>query len=128
MHGISDEGLHAAATWPEVYAQLVPLLEGRELVAWNAGFDRRALEWSSALHGLTFPEETWHCAMSWGAQIWGEWSEYHGEFRWVSLDEACWSEGVRVEGGRHRAAGDARRLNAVMNAVAQPRIDRFLAS
>lgn len=115
VHGITDAELAAAPTWPEVYVQLVPLMAGRELVAWNAAFDQRVMQRSSTLHGLTLPDLTWHCAMSWGAQIWGEYSEYHDNFRWVSLDEACWSEGVRLDTPRHRAAGDARRLSALMN-------------
>lgn len=119
VHGITDEELSGAPSWPEVYAQLVSLLEGRELVAWNAAFDCRVLRRSSALHGLAFPELTWHCAMTWGAPIWGEYSEYHGDFRWVSLDEACWSEGVCLDARHHRAAGDGCRLSALMNAVAQ---------
>lgn len=81
VHGITDEEVAAAPTWPEVYAQLVPLTVGRELVAWNARFDRRALERSSALHGLIWPEATCHGAISWGAQIWGESPEDHGDFR-----------------------------------------------
>lgn len=116
-HGITDEELAAAPNWPEVYAQLVLLIGTRELVAWNAAFDRRVMRRSSTLHGLTFPEATWHCAMSWGAQIWGESSKDHGDFRWVSLGEACWSAGVRPDTPRHRAAGDGQRLSALMNAV-----------
>lgn len=119
VHGITDEELAGAPTWPEVYAQLVPLIGARELVAWNAGFDRQALARSSALHGLTWPEGTWHCAMEWGAQTWGEYSERRGSFRWVSLDAACRSEGVRVDARHHRAAGDGRRLSALLNAVAR---------
>jgi len=95
----------------------VPLILGRELVAWNAGFDQRALVQSSTLHALTLPKLTWHCAMSWGAQIWGKWSEYHGDFQWVNLVEACAAEGVRVDAKHHRAAGDAQRLSALMNAA-----------
>ncbi|WP_051935619.1 3'-5' exonuclease [Deinococcus sp. YIM 77859] len=115
---MTDEELAAAPTWPEVYAQLVPLIGTQELVAWNAAFDRRVLRRSSTLHGLTFPETTWHCAMMWGAQIWGEYSEYHDNFRWVSLDVACLIEGVRLDARHHRAAGDGQRLSALMNAVA----------
>ncbi|WP_216329569.1 exonuclease domain-containing protein [Deinococcus aestuarii] len=35
VHGMTDEELSTAPTWPEVYARLVPLLHGRELVAWK---------------------------------------------------------------------------------------------
>ncbi|WP_246581042.1 3'-5' exonuclease [Deinococcus aestuarii] len=118
VHGITDEELAAAPSWPEVYAQLVPLILGRELVAWNASFDRRVLRRSSTLHGLTFPELPWHCAMDAGAAIWGEYSEYHDSFRWVGLDVACLLEGVRLDVRHHRAAGDGQRLSALMNAVA----------
>lgn len=118
VHGITDEELSAAPTWPEVYARLVPLIGDRELVAWNAAFDRRVLRRSSTLHGLTFPELPWHCAMDEGAAIWGEYSEYHDSFRWVGLDVACLLEGVRLDVRHHRAAGDGQRLSALMNAVA----------
>lgn len=119
VHGITDEELAAAPSWPEVYVRLVPLIGDRELVAWNAAFDRRVMQRSSTLHGLTWPEAEWRCAMDVGAQIWGEYSEYHGEFRWVSLNEACWSEGIYSDVRHHRAASDGQRLSALINAVAQ---------
>lgn len=119
VHGITDEALAAAPTWPEVYARLVPLIGDRELVAWNAAFDRRVLQRSSTLHSLTFPELPWHCAMDAGAPIWGEYSEYHDSFRWVSLDWACLLEGVRLDVRHHRAAGDGRRLSALMQVLSQ---------
>lgn len=63
------DGELAAPSWPEASAELVPLLEGRELVTWTVALDRQALGRSSVLHGLTFPDATWHGAMSWGAQV-----------------------------------------------------------
>lgn len=87
VHVITNEELAAAPRWPEVYAQLVPLLEGHELVTWNASFDRRVLRRSSSLYGLAFLHLTWHCAMDVDAQISGEHSEDHGDFRWVNLEE-----------------------------------------
>lgn len=119
VHGITDEELSAAPTWPEVYARLVPLIGDRELVAWNAAFDRRVMRRSSSLHGLTFPELPWHCAMDAGVPIWGEYSEDHDSFRWVSLDWACLMEGVHLDARHHRAAGDGQRLSALVNVVAQ---------
>lgn len=119
VHGVTDEELAAAPTWPEVDARLVPLLRGRELVAWSASFDRRVLRRSSSLHDLSWPEVEWRCAMHVGAQIWGEYSEYHSDFHWVSLDAAFRMEGVRLDARHHRAAGDGRRLSVLMNAVAQ---------
>ncbi|WP_194165397.1 3'-5' exonuclease [Deinococcus terrestris] len=41
VQDITGEEL-AAPSWPQVYPQIVPLLRGRELVAWNASFRRLA--------------------------------------------------------------------------------------
>lgn len=87
------------------------------MVAWNAVFDQDALQRSSHLHGLEFPDLDWRCAMSAGAPIWGEWSEYWGSFRYVSLAHACCCEGVEVPRAWHRAAGDAMRVAALLVAV-----------
>lgn len=117
VHGITDAELATVPGWPEVWAALRPHIEEKEVVAWNAGFDRDAMQRSGRLHGLALPELEWRCAMSAGAPIWGEWSEYWGNFRYVSLTDACWREGVQVPGQAHRAAGDAQRVAAPLRRV-----------
>ncbi|WP_328774742.1 3'-5' exonuclease [Deinococcus aquaedulcis] len=117
VHGITDTELATAPGWPEVWAQVRPHIEGKELVAWNAGFDQDAMQRSSRLQGLELPDLDWRCAMSAAAPIWGEWSDYWDGFRYVSLAEACWREGVQVSSPAHRATGDAQRVAALLVAI-----------
>ena len=52
-----------APTWPSVLPALADLADRRTVLAWNASFDARMLEGSSALWGLPHPSWLFVCAM-----------------------------------------------------------------
>lgn len=87
----------SAPYWTEVWPAVSSLIAGRLLVAYNAGFDRRALAAMLARQGLESPERGWRCAMRLVKQA-------TGAPKSLSLAEAC--ERYGVEGGTHRAARD----------------------
>lgn len=95
IHGISDEELATAPALPDVWADLQKALVGRTLLlAYNASFDQAVMERAARHYGLPVLEQEWECIMLWHAQYFGEWSTYHGGYKWQPLD------------GGHRALGD----------------------
>ncbi|MDX1709804.1 MAG: exonuclease domain-containing protein [Rhodovibrionaceae bacterium] len=58
IHGITDEMVADAQSFPEVYAELRELLEGCVLVGHNIAFDQAMLRRECELAGLDWPEPT----------------------------------------------------------------------
>ena len=117
VHGLTRARLRAmgARAWPEVHAELAPLLEGAaSLIAWNAEFDRGMLEQTSERNGLTLPAVPWRCAMNAEANSRGD------DASWITLIEAAERLSVPVPDA-HAALADARTTLACVRALAAPR-------
>nr|WP_244977220.1 3'-5' exonuclease [Deinococcus humi] len=113
IHGLTDADLRDAPAWPEVMELLKPVLQGRLCLAYNAEFDRRACATSNAAHGMynaLSDRQYWLCAMTAYASIGWAWSDRRGEWRWTSLRNACFEQGVAPEADTHRALGGAQAL------------------
>lgn len=63
VHGISLPMLAGAPTWPEVFPVLAERLDRSTVLAWNAPFDKRMLEQTSAVWNLEHPRFLFVCAM-----------------------------------------------------------------
>ena len=116
VHGLTRRALRAAGArrWPEVHNELAAVLRGAAVVlAWNADFDARLLAQTADRHGLTLPGAPWRDLLA-------DYRAHHGEAPTKgrhSLKRAGGREGAHVDGPAHRAAGDCRRVLAVMRAV-----------
>jgi DNA polymerase III subunit epsilon len=117
IHGITSERVADAPSFMEVYNLLCSALRGRAVVVYNADFDTRMLfqtlhlafnvnKVDDPLHLVPresdgertrFGAEAWECAMLQYAAYVGDWSDYHGNYRYQKLP-----------GGDHSALGDAR--------------------
>ena len=96
IHGISDEMVADAPTFPEVYPRIVEALENKRVLIYNSNFDVQILAYCRRLHnleGLRLKKRS-ECIMEWYAQWEGVWSEYYKDYKWHPLD------------GGHRALGD----------------------
>ncbi|WP_019011673.1 3'-5' exonuclease [Deinococcus aquatilis] len=122
VHGLSAADLVDASSWPEVAAQLRPLLVGRRIVAFNADFDCARLKTSDEAHGLA-PQDhppIWRCAMDAYGPLHGDWLDsYHGDWGWASLLAACRHMGTPPEASTHQATGGAQALAQLVRAVAE---------
>jgi DNA polymerase-3 subunit epsilon len=95
IHGITNQMVQRSPVFAEIYSTIQRLVHDRLVVIYNAGYDKRILEQCcrfSVLPNLTFPYD---CAMNFYSQWVGEWSDYHGNYRWQKLP-----------GGDHTALGD----------------------
>lgn len=107
IHGITDEMVAGAPSFAAVYPELVQLITGRFVVAFNAEFDARMVKQSCALYNLAEPEADWRCAMRMYAQYETNWSDYWEDFKFISLADACYGNDIPL-GTTHQAAADAR--------------------
>jgi len=124
IHGITSEMVADAPTFGDVFNALLMAIGGKRCVIYNVDYDRRLLHQSEQLHkyerdpAWTCMEmdgwrhlALWECAMHWYSQWAGDWSSYHGNYRWQSLP-----------GGDHSALGDARACLAVLKRMAETKI------
>lgn len=119
-HGIADDDVRDAPSFSEILPRLTEVLAGRRCLIYNKWFDRGRLRWELTRHhrqaGHGNPAEA---AAEWLDALvledvmepysdWvGEWSEYHGNYRWQPL------------GGPHRALGDCDEVLVVLASMAQ---------
>lgn len=107
--GLSMSCLIDAPTWSQVAPELRHVLAGREVVAFNADFDRRLIEQSCRLFGQVAPSpRLWTCAQALMAPLWQK--------ERVSLERVCRTLGVAP--GGHRAAADTLATIRALRAVA----------
>jgi len=108
VHGITLDMVSSAPPFDVIYEHLVGALDGKQIVAYNVEFDQLVLDRECRRHNLPFPVNRWVCAMEQYAAWYGEWSDYHQDFRWQKLP-----------GGDHSAAGDCRAVLDLMRKMAQ---------
>ncbi len=89
--------LTAAPYWTDIWPRVSELVRDRLLIAYNAGFDRRALAAACDRHQQQTEERGWRCAMQLVKQV-------AGVKKSLALAEACALYGL--PGGTHRAAAD----------------------
>lgn len=120
IHGISDEMVKDAPTWPEIVPKVREILDGQLLIVYNAVYDRKMMHQSGEKSGIEKIEwkeiAQWHCAMQAYAEHYGDWNSYHGNYRWQRLSHAANSEGVTVENA-HDALGDCLMTLGVVKAM-----------
>jgi DNA polymerase III epsilon subunit-like protein len=111
IHHITNERVADAPTFADIAPPLRELLSGETVVIYNSAFDVRMMEQSAAAHGLSYEipifAGEYKDAMEEYSQWCGEWSDYHGDYRWQKLP-----------GGDHSALGDARACLAIIKRMA----------
>lgn len=107
IHGITNEAVKNVLPFPAELLQ--ELLTGRNVIVYNANYDIGMLYNSTRLAGFTQIEwrniASWHCAMETFAEIYGEWDDYHGNYRWQKLVFAAGHYGIPTDGA-HGALAD----------------------
>ena len=98
IHGITDAMVAGAPTFAEVLAKLAEAVGGKRVLVYNLGFDRDRLRHELGLLGVDtarwLSAARWEDCMEPYSDWVGEWSEWHGNYRWQPL------------GGDHGARGD----------------------
>lgn len=120
IHGITDEMVKDAPTWPEVNPQLCSLISGKTIAIYNAEYDLRLLEQTDRIWQVTpkisvIPQIV--CAMHEYAEFYGQKSD-RGGYKWQKLTAAAEQQGVIIEGTPHRALSDCLTTLGVIEAMA----------
>jgi len=128
VHGITPAELNDAPSWEEVAPRLRDALAESDVVVWNADFDRPRLIGTLRRAGLD-PDsvlpgpDRWACAMTHYAALNGQWSEWHGDWKFVSLEDALERQDSQVSQDLwhnlqlHRAGDDAEGTRRVIWAI-----------
>ncbi|WP_022964118.1 3'-5' exonuclease [Halopseudomonas pelagia] len=140
VHGITDDMVANAPSWPEVHDQIWQLIKGRPVLAYGAAFDFGRIDVMAHLYGLESPTvsshtasrialsngTSWMCVMQAYAQLWQEptaCAQSADGWRWKALTEACRAQGIPV-GRAHRALDDCLMTQALVNAMAGEPVTR----
>lgn len=97
IHGITDEMVKDAPKFGDIYPEILRVLTRARVVIYNANFDTGRLWYDCQRCDLPQLEKLFksvECAMLEYAAWYGEYSRFHGSFRWQRLN------------GGHRALGD----------------------
>jgi DNA polymerase III epsilon subunit-like protein len=121
-HGITDEMLKSAPSFPDIWEILLKILSEYELWTYGSAFDRDAIISSAERYGIEVPKKIrnpnrWNCLMETFADYYGMWSAYHNTYKYQELWSAC--QHLEVPGnGYHRAREDALNALGIMKALA----------
>ncbi|WP_200348768.1 exonuclease domain-containing protein [Halochromatium glycolicum] len=98
--GIAPDDVADAPTLDELRRRIIAAVYDALVVIYNApfgaGFLRVELEVSAEVR----------CAMREFAEVFGEWSDWHGSYRWQKLHVAATYIGFDWDGASHRAIND----------------------
>ena len=105
IHHISNDMVKDSPTWDAIYPKLKELIEGKTVIAYNAGYDKPVIKRTGDLYGLPEIKADWDCAMLQYARFNGDWNDYHRSFKWVKLVYAIEHFKLEVKSA-HDATGD----------------------
>lgn len=114
IHGLTLDTLkrEGASDWTQVHQDLMPALRAATtVIVYNAAFDRRLLQQTSARHNLALPDIAWHCAML-------DYKAFHGAGSGYGLQQAFLRECDENHVQEHRALADCQMVLELMQAVA----------
>lgn len=98
VHGLNVDAVKHAPEFPEVWKELLPLLQGKTLIAHNASFDMYVLRDVLQLYSLAVPGFSFWCTMFAAKQ--------HLKMTKYSLPNVCLYYGI-VLNNHHHAKSDA---------------------
>lgn len=119
VHGIGEQMVINAPTFDQVYPDFVQVVSQKRIVVYNAPYDQRLLMQSTRDNDRRWflRNLQWVDVMMPYAQFWGDWSEWHGNYRWQKLTTACNQQDIRVENA-HNALADCRMTLALLKKLA----------
>lgn len=119
VHGITNEMVEKAPTWPLVWTQLRPLLTGKLVVIYNADFDVKMMQQSYTQYRLPWRDSiNAFCLMKLYAQYRGNWDRTRGNYIFTSLDRAGKQCGIDLPNA-HRATADSLLARALLHYLAE---------
>jgi len=111
LTGITNDMVSGQISWPDLRHEVLNIIEGRDVLVYNATFDRHMMHCTDDMWGLPKREyksdvTNWFCVMETYAEYFGAWNEYYGSYRWQKLTDAMDQQKLLVLDA-HRANADA---------------------
>ena len=72
VHGLSLDDTMQAPVFPDVWAQIEPMIEGLPLVAHNKAFDESCLKAVFRVYQMDYPDYDFHCTCIASRKVWPE--------------------------------------------------------
>lgn len=121
VHGLTNERLQHAPSWPQVWPQVQQALQGRLVAIYNAEYDVRLLQQTNARYRLPFdlPDTRFVCIMELYAAYRGV--RQGDAFRRWSLEQAGQALGIPLPNS-HRALDDTLLAKAVLERIAAEKL------
>lgn len=100
IHGITDEIVADAPSFPEVYPRIDAALKDKRILIYNAEFDIKILNYCCHLHNLPILKlkKRSECLMEWAAQWGGDWSYYYKDYKYFPLPSGNHRALLRLHG------------------------------
>jgi DNA polymerase III subunit epsilon len=118
IHGITDEEVQSARTWPAVWPQIRSVLFGRLVVIYNEEFDLRMMQQSHARYRLPWKENfNTVDLLKIYAEFHGEWDSFRRSYRYHSLANAGQHCQISLPNA-HRSTADTLLTRAVLHYIA----------
>ncbi len=112
IHGITDEMVQVAPTWPEVWPGVEEVIRSRYVGVYNSDFDLRLMQQSHRRYGMQ-----WNLPGGRFFDVMKLYSDYTGVQRWVSLETAGRQCGIPLP-NTHRALDDTLLVRALLQYIA----------
>ncbi|MBN3572089.1 3'-5' exonuclease [Vibrio neptunius] len=122
IHGITNEDVATKRTFDAVWNDIKSDLFDKNVLIYNFDYDYRLIEQS--LSDFDYPTDnlrhflSGQCAMLWYAEYFGDWNDYHDNYRWQKLVNACSQQGIDTSDlTAHRALADCEMTRRLIHAV-----------
>lgn len=93
IHGITNEQVVNQPTFPQIAKVLSFILEGKQVVCYNSGFDIKLIWHLYKKYGIDVPKVAGiSCAMEKYSEFKGEWNESKGNLKWHKLPKLAAGE------------------------------------
>ncbi len=93
IHGITNAQVADAPRYSDIHEQIYEILYGRDVIVYNAAYDRKMLHLSAQACGVPKTDwkviSHWHCAMEAFSEIYGERGGYGKSYRFQKLSTAA---------------------------------------
>ena len=109
IHGITNQMVMTAPLFADVIENLKQTLNGKQVIVYNAVYDRKMLHQSAEAAGIEKTDwkavSRWWCAMEGFAEVYGDWNSTRRSYRWQKLATAARYYGLPMTDA-HSALGD----------------------
>jgi DNA polymerase-3 subunit epsilon len=118
IHGITNEDIQSARTWPALWPEVRSALFGRVVVIYNVEFDLRLMMQSHRRYNLQWKERlNTFDLLKLYSEYQGEWDPRRRSYRYHSLDAAGKQCGISLPNA-HRATADTLLTRALLYVIA----------